>query len=131
MKGLKRAMKKNEWFLIPVWLVALVLVALRMFAPDVLPERVEWLPYLIIAICCGRNLAAAAPAFNPDIPDDEKEELRWNKFWMYWGIAGLALVFLCFVFYMEVSYVLILWLAATIVITAKAFLESRRDAAGL
>lgn len=120
-------MKKNEWFLIPVWLIALVLVALRMFAPGVLPERVEWLPFLIVAICCGRNLAAAAPVFNPDVPEDEKEEPKWNRFWMYWGIAGLVLVALCFIFYMEVSYVLILWLIATIVITTKAWLESRNE----
>lgn len=118
-------MKKNEWFLIPVWLIALVLVALRMFAPGVLPERVEWLPFLIVAICCGRNLAAAAPVFNPDVSEDEKEEPKWNRFWMYWGIAGLVLVALCFIFYMEMSYVLILWLIATIVITTKAWLESR------
>lgn len=120
-------MKKNEWFLIPVWLIALVLVALRMFAPGVLPERVEWLPFLIVAICCGRNLAAAAPVFDPDVPEDEKEEPKWNRFWMYWGIAGLVLVALCFIFYMEVSYVLILWLIATIVITTKAWLESRNE----
>lgn len=118
-------MKKNEWYLIPLWLIALVLVALRMFMPGLLPERVEWLPYLLVAICCGRNLAAAAPAFNPDVPEEEKEEPEWNRFWMYWGIGGLALVFLCFVFYMEVSYVLLLWLAVTIIITTKAWLGSR------
>ena len=66
-------MKKNEWYLIPLWLIALVLVALRMFTPGLLPERVEWLPYLLVAICCGRNLAAAAPAFNPDVPEEEKK----------------------------------------------------------
>ncbi len=120
-------MKKNEWYLLPLWLLAFVLVALKMFVPGVLPERVEWLPYLLVAICCGRNLAAAAPAFNPDIPDEEKEELRWNKFWMYWGILGLVLVALCFVFYMAVSYVLILWLAATFLITGKAYLDSRSE----
>ena len=64
--------EKNEWYLIPLWLIALVLVALRMFTPGLLPERVEWLPYLLVAICCGRNLAAAAPAFNPDVPEEEK-----------------------------------------------------------
>ena len=46
---------------------------------------------------------------------------------MYWGIAGLALVALCFIFYMEVSYVLILWLAITILITTKVWLTARRD----
>ena len=71
------------------------------------------------------DLAAAAPAFNPDVPEEEKEEPEWNRFWMYWGIGGLALVFLCFVFYMEVSYVLLLWLAVTIIITTKAWLGSR------
>lgn len=120
-------MKKNEWYLLPLWLLAFVLVALKMFVPGVLPERVEWLPYLLVAICCGRNLAAAAPVFNPDIPDEEKEELRWNKFWMYWGILGLALVALCFIFYMEVSYVLLVWLAATFLITGKAYLDSRSE----
>ena len=59
------------------------------------------------------------------VPEEEKEEPEWNRFWMYWGIGGLALVFLCFVFYMEVSYVLLLWLAVTIIITTKAWLGSR------
>lgn len=79
---------------------------------------------------CGHLLWAqsgggCAPAFNPDVPEEEKEEPEWNRFWMYWGIGGLALVFLCFVFYMEVSYVLLLWLAVTIIITTKAWLGSR------
>lgn len=94
-------MKKNEWYLIPLWLIALVLVALRMFTPGLLPERVEWLPYLLVAICCGRNLAAAAPAFNPGCAGGGKKKSRSGTASGCTGASAVSRSFFCFVFYME------------------------------
>ena len=120
-------MKKNEWYQIPLWLIALVLIALRMLKPGFLPERVEWLPYLLVAIVCGRNISAASPVFKPDIPDAEKENLRWNKFWMFWGILGMVLISLCFIVYMAMSFLLMLWLAATVAITIKVGCDYKKE----
>ena len=82
------------------------------------PERIRDVEYTVV------DKDEVPEEFKARI-EEEKEEPEWNRFWMYWGIGGLALVFLCFVFYMEVSYVLLLWLAVTIIITTKAWLGSR------
>lgn len=115
-------MKRNEWYWIPWYLVALVLCVLKIWFPGVLPERVDMLPFIMVALVCVRNLATALGN-----PDEEKEEPRWNKFWILWGFIGLAVVAFCFIVYAEVNLVMTLWIAVTMVISIAAYISYRHD----
>lgn len=119
-------MKKNEWYWIPLWVLALAFVALDAFIPSLLPDQANLLPFLLVVVLCARNLAAALPMLNPDLPEEKRIEIRWNRFWCYWGAAGLILVFLCFAAHDAIVYLLMLWMLVTIVIVSKAYLDSKR-----
>lgn len=115
-------MKRNEWYWVIWWLVAFIVAALSLWAPQILPIRVEKLPIIMAAIICARNLATALGN-----PDEEKEEPRWNKFWIYWGILGLVTVFFSFVYNLQANLPLTLWLLATTIITAGGYIAYWRD----
>lgn len=119
-------MKKNEWYWIPLWVLALIFVAVAAFFPAVVPDQASLLPFLLVTILCARNLAAALPMLHPDLPEEKRIEIGWNRFWCYWGTAGLVLVFLRFAVHDAFIYLLMLWMIATIAIVTKAYLGTTK-----
>lgn len=115
-------MTRNEWYWIPWWLVAFVIAALSLWAPQILPIRMEKLPIIMAAIVCARNIATALGN-----PDEEKEDPSWNKFWLYWGILGIVTVFFSFVYNLQANLPLTLWLLATTIISAGGYISYRRE----
>ena len=115
-------MTRNEWYWIPWWLVAFVIAALSLWAPQILPIRMEKLPIIMAAIVCARNIATALGN-----PDEEKEDPSWNKFWLYWRILGIVNVFFSFVYNLQPNLPLTLRLLATTIISAGGYVSYRRE----